>query len=394
MDDKRQIKDVFFLFIVAAILLSFWFGSLFGRNQVVCPVCPPEDLDFSLFWEAWRTIENKYVDFEELDEKEMTYGAIRGLVDALDDPHSMFLDPEESKVFSDDISGEFEGVGMEIGIRDKQLQVVAPLEGTPAQRAGLRAGDEIKKIDGESTIDITIEEAVRLIRGPKGTEVNLTIFRKEWGEERDVAIRRDVIEIPSLKWELQEENIAYIKLYHFTTKAESDFRQIAIEIANSPAEKIVLDLRNNPGGFLGVVQEIGGWFLKKGEIIVIEDFGGPEPKNYLSEGPGLFSEYPIVCLINQGSASGAEILAGALRDNRSVVLVGESSFGKGTVQELAQLRDGSSIKITIAKWLTPKGDLITDVGLKPDIEVELTEEDFKSNKDPQLDKALEIIKKL
>jgi carboxyl-terminal processing protease len=247
---------------------------------------------------------------------------------------------------------------------------------------------------------MTVDEAVDLIRGPKGTEVTLTIFREEWEKSKEFKIVRAVIEVPSLKWEIKRPasgypDIAYIKLYQFSEKASFDFSKAAIEILNSPAEKIILDLRDNPGGYLEVAQDIAGWLLKRGEVVVIEDFGeGKEQNVYKAQGNASLVEYPMVILINQGSASGSEILAGALRDNRGILLIGEKSFGKGSVQELEKLRDNSSLKITIAKWLTPKGELITDKGLEPDIKVEMTEEDYEQGRDPQLDKAIEIIKTL
>jgi len=282
-----------------------------------------------------------------------------------------------------------------MGIKNGQLQVIAPLEGTPAQKAGLRAGDIIVKVDDKTTIDITIDEAINLIRGPKGTEVVLSIYREEWGEMKNIEITRAVIDIPSLKLEIRDDAIAYLKLYHFSQKASYDFTEAAIEILNSNAQRIILDLRDNPGGYLDVAQEIAGWFLEKGELVTVEDFGeGKEKKDYIAEGNAKLAVYPVVVLINEGSASGSEILAGALRDNKEAKLIGQTSYGKGSVQELVKLRGGSSLKITVAKWLTPKGESITDKGLEPDIEVEMTEEDYKAERDPQLDKAVEIIKNL
>jgi carboxyl-terminal processing protease len=284
---------------------------------------------------------------------------------------------------------------MEIDIRKGQLQVIAPLEGTPAQEAGLRPGDIILKVDGYSTIDITVDEAINLIRGPKGTEVILTIYREEWKESKDIKIIRRVIDIPSLKLEIRDDHIAYLKLYNFSEKAAYDFSDAAIKILNSTSQKIILDLRNNPGGYLEVAQEITGWFLEKGQIVVIEDFGeDKEQNNYLAEGNAKLVTYPIVILINKGSASASEILAGALRDNRGVKIIGETSFGKGSVQELTKLKGSSSLKITIAKWLTPNGESITDKGLEPDIKVEMTTEDYDAGLDPQMDKAVEIIKEI
>ncbi len=383
------------LFLIVMIAVAFGCGFWFGKSQVVCPVCPPEDLDFSLFWETWQAIRDKYVDKDKFNVQEMIYGAISGMVDSLDDPYTVFLKPDDAKRFIEDVKGTFEGVGMEIDIRDGQLQVVAPLEGTPAQKAGLRAGDKIISVDGKPTADMTIDEAISLIRGPKDTEVVLTINREEWEETKDIKIVRGVIDIPSLKLEIRDDNIAYLKLYQFSEIASFDFGEAAIEILNSDAKKIILDLRNNPGGYLEVAHDIAGWFLEKGQVVVTEDFGeGKEQEIYLAEGNAKLLTYPVVILINKGSASGSEILAGALRDNRGVKLIGETSFGKGSVQELTELRSGSSLKVTIAKWLTPKGDFITDKGLEPDIIVEMTDEDYNSGLDPQLDKAVEIIKEL
>ena len=374
---------------------GFTAGYFLGEYQVVCPVCQPEEVDFSLFWEAWKVLQERFTDKGKFDAKNLIYGAISGMVESLEDPYTVFFPPEEAKKFLEDIKGSFEGVGMEIGIRKGQLQVVAPLEGTPAQRAGLRAGDKILKINDTPTVDLAIDEAVNLIRGPKGTEVTLTIYREEWETSEEFKIIRAVIEIPSLKWEMKGDDIAYLKLYQFSERASFDFNQAAIEILSSPAQKIILDLRNNPGGYLEVAQDIAGWFFKKGETVVIEDFGqGKEQKIYQAQGNAGLVEYPIVVLINQGTASGSEILAGALRDNRGILLIGEKSFGKGSVQELERLSEGSSLKITVAKWLTPKGELITDKGLEPDIKIELTDEDYKTDKDPQLDKAIEIIKEM
>lgn len=379
-------------FLIAVIVIAFVFG--FYAGQIQCEICPPEQIDFSLFWQVWDTLQKRFVNQEELNTQQMIYGAISGMVKSLEDPYTVFLDPDDTKRFIEDIKGSFEGVGMEIGIRKSQLTVIAPLEGTPAQKAGLRAGDKILKVDETSTIDISIDEAVDLIRGPKGTEVVLTIYRKEWENTREIPIVRGVIEVPSLKLEILDDNIAYLELYQFSEKANFDFSKAATEILQSPAKKIILDLRNNPGGYLEVAQDIAGWFLERGQIVVIEDFSQGEQKEYLSKGPSRLLEYPLVILINQGSASGSEILAGALRDNRDIKLIGEKSFGKGSVQELERLKEGSSLKITIAKWLTPKGELITDVGLEPDIKQEMTDEDYEQERDPQLDRAIEEIKEI
>ncbi len=387
-------RNLITVFLLTAILISFGLGFYFGKNQVVCQTCPPEDIDFSLFWETWKALEEKFVDKDKLDVQKMIYGAISGMVESLGDPYTVFFPPEDAKRFEEDVKGVFEGIGMEIGIRKDQLQVIAPLEGTPAQRAGLRSGDKILKIGDTLTTDLTVDEAVNLIRGPKGTEVVLTIFREEWETSKEFRLIREIIEVPSLKLEFKDDNIAYIRLYQFSEKASFDFSKAAIEILKSPAQKIILDLRNNPGGYLEVAQDIAGWFLEREEIVTIEDFGeGKEQKLYKAQGNAKLLSYPIVILINKGSASCSENLAGALRDDRGIKLIGETSFGKGSVQELEKLKEGS-LKITIAHWLTPKGELIADKGLEPDIKVEITDEDYKEERDPQLDKAIEIIKSL
>jgi len=396
---KKKISSFFIIILIFAV---FGFGFWLGKVQVVCQTCPPKDVDFSLFWDAWNEIQENYVDSEALDTQKMIYGAINGMVNSLKDPYTVFFDPKEAKTFLEDVKGRFEGVGMEVGIREGQFQVISPLEGTPAQKAGLRPGDKIMKIDDTSTNDISVEEAVNLIRGPKGTEVILTIMRNEWQSTKDFKIKRAVINIPSLTWKLissedgkpnENGDIIYIDLYQFSEKARSDFREAAIDILNSPAKKIILDLRGNPGGYLEIAQDIAGWFLKNGQTVVIEDFGKKRNQEiYRTKGNAQFSDYPLVVLIDKGSASASEILASALRDNRGIKLIGETSFGKGCVQELTNLRGGSSLKITVANWLTPKGDLIANKGLKPDVEVEITEDDYSEGRDPQFDKAIEIIK--
>mgnify|MGYP001591645047 CR=1 FL=1 len=372
---------------------GFILGNSFGESK--CVSCPPQDVDLSLFWETYSLLQEKFVDSGKIDIQKIIEGAISGMVESLEDPHTVFLTPDDTKKFLEEVSGRFEGVGMEIGKRKGELQVIAPLEGTPAQRAGLRAGDKILKIDDKIADGLSVDEAVGLIRGPKGTEVTLIVFREGWVKEKEFKILRAVIDIPSLKWELIDGDIAHLQLYNFSEKAGFDFYKAAIEILGSGTKKIILDLRNNPGGYLEVAQEISGWFLEEGQVVAIEDFGGKKDQEfYKAQGNSKLLQYPIVVLMNQGSASGSEILAGALRDNRQIKLIGEKSYGKGSIQELEKLKKGYSLKITIAHWLTPKGDLISEKGLEPDIKVEITEEDYEKELDPQLDKAIEIIKSL
>lgn len=383
------------------ILLSFLFIAIFsvgffaGKYQVQCRVCAPEQVNMSLFWEAWNKLSEKYVNPAKLDTQKMIYGAISGMVSSIGDPYTSFFEPAETKSFIEDVSGQFEGIGVEVGIKNNQLQVISPIEGSPAKKAGLKAGDKIIKVDDFLTANLSVEEAVKKIKGKKGTEVTLTISRDGLEKTMEITIRRDVIIVPSLKWELKENNIAYIRIYQFSEKTGIDFSKTANEILRSSTEKIVLDLRGNPGGYLEVAQDIAGWFLEKGQIVAIEDFKNKKERIYLkAEGNSKLLKYPTVILMDQGSASASEILASALADNRKIKLVGETSFGKGSVQELQDLSGKSSLKITIANWLTPKENLITDKGIEPDFKVEVTDKDIELNIDRQLDKAIEILKEM
>ncbi len=382
---------IFFLFSILFIS-SVSFAFYLGKSQ--CPICPPQDLDFSLFWEAYYKLKENFLEKEKISDKDILYGAISGMVKSLGDPYSSFYNPKETERFiQEDIKGEYEGVGMYIGIRNNQLQVISPLKGTPAYRAGLKAGDKILAINGTSTEGMSLEKATSLIKGPKGTKVKLTIFREGWEKPKEFIIERAKIEIPTLEWELKEKEIAYIHIYQFNEKTNKKFSKIAFEILNSSAKKIILDLRNNPGGLLNEVVKISGWFLKSGDkVVIIKEKNKKEVKRAF--GNEIFLNYPMVVLINQGTASGAEILAAALRENRNVKLIGQTSFGKGSVQEPIRLSDGSLLKITIAEWLTPNENSINNKGVKPDIEVKMTDEDFNKERDPQLEKALEIIKQM
>ena len=395
-------KKTFLLPIIIAIALSFGIGVYVGQvnrpsvEKLELLTNPelgkPTGVDFSLFWDTWKIVEEKYVDRLKLNPQEMIYGAISGMLRALGDPYTLFLPPQETKKFKEDMQGSFEGIGAEISIRKGVLIIIAPLEGSPAKRAGLLPQDKILKINETAASDLNIDEAVNLIRGPKETEVKLLILRDEWSEPKEIKITREAIQIPVLKWELKDSNIAYIQFYHFTENASFEFQKTVQEILASNAKSIILDLRNNPGGYLETSVDIASWFLPKNEIVAIEDFGNDKKIEYRSKGYLKLANFPLVVLVNSGSASASEIVAGALRDIRGIKLVGEKTFGKGSVQEMEQLASGSSLKITIAKWLTPSGKSIMEEGLEPDIKIEMTKEDFDANRDPQLDKALEMLK--
>jgi len=392
---KTLRKILVFACLAISFLGIFAGGVYYGKNLVICDTCPPTDINFSLFWTAYNHLKEKFVEPSKITEEDVLYGAISGMTQSLGDPYTIFFNPTDAKSFEQELAGYFDGIGVEIGIKKEQLTIIAPLEGTPGQRAGLRAGDKIIEINGQSTLGMTIDEAVTLIRGQKGTRVALGIYRSGWTETKDFTITRDTIKIPSLKWTLINDDIAHLEIYQFSQSLVSDFNAAAIQILNSSAKKIILDIRNNPGGYLEVAQDIASWFLENDKVVVIEDFGnGKDPKIYKTFGNGNFSQYPTAILINQGSASASEILAGALKDNRDIQLIGEKSFGKGSVQEGVSLKDGSFLKITTAKWLTPNGHSISDKGLDPDIKVEITDDDYEQDKDPQLEKAVEILENI
>jgi carboxyl-terminal processing protease len=388
-------KIIFAVVLILAFAGMFVFGAWFGATEIAYNVPQPGTIDFSLFWDAYGKLQKNFIDSSKIDNQKIVYGAIEGMTKSLGDPYTDFFDPEQAQRFQQDLSGSFDGVGAEIGIKKDLLTIIAPLKGTPAEKAGLKSGDVIVKIDEEDATSMTTDEAVSLIRGKKGTSVTLTIFREGWTNTKDFRITRDTIKVPSIEWSLKNEDVAYVQIYQFNENLPADFQAIALEILKSPAKKIVLDLRDNPGGYLEVAQNLAGWFLERGQTVTIEDFGkGKEQQIYKTDGNSELKKYPIVVLMNQGSASASEILAGALRDNRNIKLIGNKSFGKGSVQEVVNLRGGSFLKITIAHWLTPKGNYISDVGLTPDIKVDITDQDAQNKKDPQLDKALEIVNNL
>lgn len=384
------------LMIVLFLIYQIGFdeGLRKAEPEVIYRDMPDIEADMSLFWEAWRIFRENYLYQEEISDQKMLYGAIKGIMGSAKDPYTQFLEPEQAEKFEEDLEGVFGGVGIEIGIRNGQLTIIAPLKGTPAEKAGLLSGDKILKVDETFTADLDLNEIVKIIRGQKGTKVILTILRDDWDAPKEIEIIRDTIVIPTLDFEMKDDKIAYIQLYNFNQAAVFKFYKTALSLRLKRANGIVLDLRNNAGGYLEVAVRLAGFFLKEGEVVVRERSRSGQEKEFKARGPSLLADLPIVVLINEGTASASEILAGALRDNRQVKLIGEKTFGKGTVQEIKDLRDGSKVKISIAEWVLPKGEIIDKKGLIPDIEIELTEEDRKQDKDPQLEKALEIIKEL
>jgi len=396
----------FISILIGIIILGVVFGSglVIGKRTAPQPTVSdriffnkelgkPEAIDFSLFWDVLAKIEEEYVDSSKIDYQKILYGAVSGMVDSLGDDYTTFMPPEKAESFIKSVSGNdsFEGVGMELGIKEKILTVVAPIEGTPAFKAGIKSGDKILKIDDKTTEGMTTEEAVSLIRGPKGTSVTLTIIRKNMDSPTEIKLTRDVIEVPVIRWEMLEGNIAYVKIYQFTANLPAKFEDTVSQILNNNAKKIIIDLRNNPGGYLETAVDVASWFLPKDSVVVKEEFRTGLKNEYKSQGYKSLQNFQTIVLVNGGSASASEILAGALRDIKGIKLVGEKTFGKGSVQTMESFRDDSSLKITVAKWLTPSGTSIADEGLKPDIEVVPSDDDVAAGRDPQLDKAIELL---
>ena len=350
-----------------------------------------KDVDFNLFWNVWDLLHKQYVDKGNLNEKKMFYGAMRGMVAALGDPYTVFMDPKNAEEFANDLAGIFEGIGAEIGIRKEILVIIAPLVDTPAAKAGLKAGDKIYAIDGVSTAGMTVDEAVNKIRGPKDMEVILTISRDGIAKAKDVKIKRGVIVVKSVNTESRSDGIFVIKITNFNNDTLYLFKQAVSKIIEANPKGIILDLRNNPGGYLDTAVEVASEWIEDGNIVT-EKFTEEKKNEYLARGRARLKDFSTVVLVNQGSASASEIVAGALKDFGKATIIGKETFGKGSVQTMEELSDGSSVKITVAKWLTPKGNCINDHGIMPDIIVELTEEDYTNLKDPQLDKAIEMLR--
>ncbi len=405
---KINVNKKLIIYSAASLLLVvgvFVLGTYVGyahrpyveRIAGISNTSTPADIsaDFDPFWKVWNTIDEKYPGAKDVSAQDRVYGAIKGLVGSLDDPYSVYFPPVDAKEFEDTLDGSFEGVGMEVGIKDKVLTVIAPLKDTPAEQAGIRAGDMILKIDTTSTNDMTVDKAVRLIRGKQGTVVKLTIFREGEKEPREISITREVITIPTLSTEKKAGDVFVIHLYNFGASSAVETEDALRTFKASGYKNLVLDLRGNPGGYLDAAVNIASFFLPEGESIVTESFGTKgADRTYRSKGFSLLDlkNTKILVLVDKGSASASEILAGALREHGVATLIGETTYGKGSVQEVLDVTDNTTLKLTIAKWLTPNGISISKKGIDPDIKVETTAKDFENKKDPVMDRALQYFK--
>lgn len=371
--------------------------------------------EFAPFWKTWNLLEQKYAgpNMGSTTNQDKLWGAIKGMVEAQDDPYTVFFPPEEAKMFAQDISGKFEGIGMEVGKKDDVLTVVAPLKNSPAEKAGMMIGDKIIAIDGDTTSSVSIDSAIKKIRGPKGTTVTLTILREGNTQPLDIVVTRDIINYPTVETEIRvpsttgsttvvsaanasklRDGIFVLRLFSFTSESPKLFRTALREFIDSGSHKLILDLRGNPGGYLEAAWDMASWFLPSGTVILKEDFGKEHDERlYRSKGYNVFNnKLRMIILVDGGTASAAEILAGALREHNKAQLVGTKTFGKGSVQELIKITPETSLKVTVARWFTPKGHNLSEDGLEPDYEVKITAEQIKAQQDPQLDKAIELLK--
>lgn len=403
-DFFRNKSNIFSIFIVFGIVfyVGFYFGQEAEREQgkfsTILNKEGEADVDFASFWKAWSILDEKFVavgtSTEKTDNQARVYGAIEGMVASLGDPYTVFFPPVESKIFEEEISGNFGGVGMEVGMKDEVLTVIAPLKDTPAYKAGIKAGDKIIKIDDVVTQGLNTAEAIKKIRGEVGTSVVLTLAREGITETFDVKVVRGIINIPTIDTKIKND-VFVISLYNFSAISSNAFRGALREFVESGKHKMIIDLRGNPGGYLEAAIDMASWFLPPGKVVVKEDFKNEEDAQlFRSKGYNIFNEnLKLVILVDEGSASASEILAGALQEHGVATLVGAQTFGKGSVQELIDITDNTSLKVTIAKWLTPNGKSISDGGLTPDVVVKLDVDKFKEGVDTQLDRAIEILSK-
>lgn len=392
--------------VFAALALAFGVGMYTGVSDRISGLVSaqtlggvqPSGVDFSKFWQAWALLNKNFVETHASSsiptDQQKLFGAIKGLTDSYGDPYTTFFPPVEAQQFNDAIAGSFSGVGMELGDKDGKITVIAPLKGSPAEKAGIRSGDVVVGVDATSTQGLTVDDAVKLIRGPKGTTIKLTLERASTTEPIIVSIVRDTINVPIIEGS-EKGGVYTIALYSFSQNSAELFREELRKFVLSGDRKLVLDLRGNPGGYLEAAVQMASYFLPIGDTVVTEDYKGTQQNIvHRSLGYNVFAgqNLKMAILVDQGSASASEILAGALQQHDVAKLVGTRTFGKGSVQQLMDLGGGAEIKITVARWLTPNGSNISDGGLQPDIKADFTIDDAKTGKDPQMDAALEWLK--
>ncbi len=349
-----------------------------------------DEIDFEQFWDVWDKIKSKYVK-KDIKDTDLFYGAVQGLVYALGDPYSLYFPPKAADEFAKDLSGELEGIGAEVGIKNQQLMIVAPLANTPAERAGLRPGDKILQIGEEITLGMDVNTAVSKIRGEAGTEVVLLIEREGWTEPKEIKIIRAKISVPSVTFEMKNNEVGYFRILQFNEDTQRQFDKGIKDFFGKGGKKIILDLRNNPGGYLDQSIKMASEWIEKG-VIVSEKGNDGNSQDHESLGYARLENIKTIILINGGSASASEIVAGALQDNKKATIIGTKTFGKGSVQDFEMFPDGSALKLTVAEWYTPNGRNINKEGIVPDIEVVEEWDKEKVGEDGMIDKALELLK--
>ena len=349
--------------------------------------------DFSPFWKEWSILNDKYIYSASTTDQKKVWGAMQGLASSYGDPYTAFFPPSDAKVFKEDVKGSFEGIGLEIGTKQNMLTAVAPLKGSPSEKAGVKPGDKIYKIDGKSSLDMNPDDAVKLIRGKDGTTVKLTVIREGAKQPIDISIIRKPIDVPTIETTARKDGVFVIRLYSFTETSPNLFRNALRDFVSSGDSKLILDLRGNPGGYLESAVSMASWFLPAGDVVVSEDFGGKFPQNvHRSLGYDIFNKnLKFVILIDGGSASASEILSGALHDHKIAKLVGAQSFGKGCVQEMVPVTEDTFLKVTVALWKTPNGTSISDKGITPDYVVKVTQAAVDKGIDEQMNKAVEVL---
>ncbi|MBA7627665.1 Carboxy-terminal processing protease CtpA [subsurface metagenome] len=385
MNNKRSLLPT--LLVVVLIVLSF--GAGFAYSQLLTGAAPELPAEFNALGEAWELLSEDYVNKDALDPEELSRGAIEGMLEALGDPYTSYL--ESYQVAWSDLEGSFEGIGAIVSMEDGELTVVSPIAGGPAERQGVRSGDKILEVDGEPTSEMNLMEAVLKVRGDKGTTVTLLILHQ--GETTPVAIEivREEIKLDSVYLDMLPDDIAHIQITHFAERTPVELTEALNSALQSDAWGIILDLRGNPGGLLDVVVDVADEFLDGGIILYAANGEGDIIEDFPASSGGLATDLPLIVLVDGGSASGSEVLAGALQDHERATLIGTITYGKGSVNILHELSDGSALYVTTARWLTPDLHLIEGVGLTPDIEVEITAEDIASGQDPQLESAIEYL---
>lgn len=396
-------KTINFKALILWLAIGFsvgWLGNDALRSDAIGGVISinnesqEESADLTLFWEVWNTLTNQYVDTAKLNVQSQIYGAIAGMVNALGDPYTVFMTPEETESFHQSLEGELEGIGAELTVKEGILVVISPLKGSPAEKAGLLPGDYVYMVDGKPTTDMTLFEAIKAIRGEKGTQVTLTILRKDINEPFEVKITREKIDVPSVELsykEVGEKNLALLSINQFGDSTSAEFKKSVNDILLNQVDGLVVDLRLNGGGYLESSIEILSEFFDDEVAGVTVKRRDNKNETLKTKGNGKLPELPMVVLINEGSASASEILAGAIQDYKRGIVMGVKSYGKGSVQELSPFQDGSTLRLTIAKWYTPNDRSIDHTGITPDIVVEMETSKIETEEDVQMQSAIDYL---